>query len=164
MIGDSIQLRKPTATDGASLHRLISQCPPLDTNSMYCNLLHCSHFAQTSVVAEKEGEIVGFISGYVVPGRADTLFIWQVAVSAQARGLGLASSMLDHIFDRPELKAVQYLETTITPGNDASWALFTKFSKTRQAPISDQAFFDKAKHFNGEHESEWLVHIGPISR
>lgn len=162
MIDDSIKLRKPISTDGVQLHRLISQCPPLDTNSMYCNLLHCSHFADTSVAAVKDDELVGFISGYVVPTREDTLFIWQVAVSESVRSLGLASAMLNDIINRPELASICFLETTITPENDASRALFKKFSETRKTHMNEQAFFDKAKHFKGEHDSEWLVHIGPF--
>ncbi|MDA3870409.1 MAG: diaminobutyrate acetyltransferase, partial [Gammaproteobacteria bacterium] len=89
-----IELRKPISTDGAAVHRLISQCPPLDTNSMYCNLLQCTHFADTSVAAVQENELVGFVSGYIVPQRADTLFVWQVAVGDKARGQGLAGRML----------------------------------------------------------------------
>ena len=85
---DQLHLRQPTATDGANLFELVAQCPPLDGNSMYCNLLQCSHFADTSVAAETDGELVGFISAYRVPERRDTLFVWQVAVGASARGRG----------------------------------------------------------------------------
>src|SRR5690606_15070663 len=55
------------ATDGSDVYKLISCCQPLDTNSMYCNLMQCSHFAQTVVAAEMNGELVGFISGYRLP-------------------------------------------------------------------------------------------------
>jgi len=161
-MSDSITLRKPVPTDGPFLHRLISQCPPLDTNSLYCNLLHCSHFAETSVAAVRDGDLLGFVSGYVVPGRPDTLFIWQVAVSGQARGTGLASNMLKHILDREDLSGIRFLETTITPTNDASWALFTKFAKNCHANLAAQPYFDEEAHFAGQHDSERLVRIGPF--
>ena len=161
-MSDSITLRKPVPTDGTFLHRLISQCPPLDTNSLYCNLLHCSHFAETSVAAVRDGDLLGFVSGYVVPGRPDTLFIWQVAVSDQARGVGLASNMLKHILDREDLRNIRFLETTITPTNDASWALFTKFAKTCHANLAAHPHFDEEAHFAGQHDSERLVRIGPF--
>src|SRR5690554_7602315 len=51
-----ISLRKPTVTDGSAVHALIARCAPLDTNSMYCNLLQCFHFAGTAVVAEMNGQ------------------------------------------------------------------------------------------------------------
>src|SRR5690554_486165 len=74
-------VRKPTAMDGMNVHRLIAQCPPLDPNSVYCNLLQCSHFADTAVLVEAQGEVVAFMSGYVKPTDAQVLFVWQVAVA-----------------------------------------------------------------------------------
>lgn len=162
MNDQSIQLRIPTAEDGAQLHQLISECPPLDPNSIYCNLLHCSHFASTSIAAFKQDDLVGFISGYVVPERPDTLFIWQVAVSDAARGEGLASKMLDGIVNRPQLNGIHFLETTITKDNPGSWALFRKFARTRSTELNESVFFDKEKHFKGEHDSEHLARIGPF--
>src|SRR5690606_35020586 len=79
-----ITLRPPASADGPHLHRLVRACKPLDENSIYCNLLQCTHFADTCVAAEQDGELVGFISGYIPPKQADTLFVWQVAVSEQA--------------------------------------------------------------------------------
>lgn len=63
----AITLRTPVKDDGYRLHQLVAECPPLDPNSIYCNLLQCSHFAETGVAAEKEGDLVGFISGYIPP-------------------------------------------------------------------------------------------------
>jgi L-2,4-diaminobutyric acid acetyltransferase len=129
---------------------------------MYCNLLQCSHFSATSVAAERDGELVGFISGYLKPDAPQTLFIWQVAVGEAARGKGLASRMLTHIVDRQREQAVTHMETTITPGNQASWALFKAFAAKRGADMSDSVMFDCEQHFQGEHATEHLVKIGPF--
>jgi L-2,4-diaminobutyric acid acetyltransferase len=162
MDADSIQLHVPTSEDGLPLHKLIQQCPPLDPNSVYCNLLHCSHFAATSVAAKQGDELVGFISGYLIPERPDTLFIWQVAVADGARGRGLASLMLTHLLQRPTCSTVRFMETTITPDNQGSWALFRRFAASRQAPLKESVEFDRDRHFSGQHDSEWLVRIGPL--
>ncbi|MFL0799785.1 MAG: diaminobutyrate acetyltransferase [Agarilytica sp.] len=161
---DSCVFRRPTLEDGMQVYRLIENCPPLDTNSSYCNLLQCSHFADTSVAAEVNGELSGFISGYIVPGRPDTLFVWQVAVASSSRGMGLASRMLTHILERPQCRAVEYMETTITEDNQASWALFERFSKKQSANFHSSEWLDKESHFSGLHEPESLVRIGPMSR
>ncbi len=157
-----IELRRPTAEDGRYVHQLVEQCSPLDPNSMYCNLLQSSHFAATSVAAVSEGNLVGFVSGYLVPARPDTLFVWQVAVGRQARGQGLATRMLRHIQARPECRAVAFLETSITASNDASWALFRGLAKQLDAPLNETVMFDRAEHFGGEHDTETLVRIGPF--
>ena len=160
-------LRLPTPNDGASVFRLIGRCPPLDTNSMYCNLLQCSHFAGTSVAAVQtvntNEELVGFISAYLIPGREDTLFIWQVAVDERARGIGLAGNMLKHILDRPLCSQVTYLETTITESNKASWALFKSLANKLGTTLEKSVMFDRDKHLAGEHDTEHLARIGPFN-
>lgn len=155
-------LRLPTAEDGVSVFNLIQSCPPLDTNSVYCNLLQCSYFAETSVAAEQDGELVGFVSGYLVPSQSDRLFVWQVAVAEKARGQGLAGKMLKHILSRDFCKNITFIETTITESNSASWALFEGFSKRLNTNIKRSTLFDKECHFRGKHDTETLVSIGPF--
>ncbi len=160
----ALTLRQPQAQDGADLHALIESCPPLDLNAVYCYLLLCSHFAATSVVAERDGELLGAITGYRPPQQPDTLFIWQVAVSDKARGEGLARRMLNHIVDRQACDGVQFMETTVTGDNRASWALFESFARQREAQIERGVLFERERHFRGAHDSEILARIGPFSR
>jgi L-2,4-diaminobutyric acid acetyltransferase len=156
-------LRTPNSEDGASVWRLIGTCPPLDTNSMYCNLLQATHFADTSVAAtQTEHGLVGFVSGYRLPSRPQTLFIWQVAVSEDARGQGLAKRMLKHILSRSSNVDIDRIETTITESNDASWALFASLAKDLSANLDKKVMFDSDRHLAGEHATEMLVIIDPI--
>jgi L-2,4-diaminobutyric acid acetyltransferase len=159
-----ITLRPPTPEDGVRVHRLVAQCPPLDPNSIYCNLLQCTHFSSTSVAADIEGELVGFISGYRPPQQTSTLFIWQVAVGEKARGQGLASRMLMNILARNDCEDVNHLETTITENNQASWALFQRLADKLQAPLAKTPFFERDLHFAGQHDTEVLVRIGPFNQ
>lgn len=158
-----VLLRPPVATDGMAVFELIQRCPPLDVNSSYCNLLQCLHFTDTCVIAELGGEVVGFISGYLLPNTPQTLFIWQVAVDSKARGLGLATRMLQQILNRASCAAVTFMETTITEDNQASWALFTGFAAKQSAALVSSVLFDQHRHFNGQHDSETLVRIGPFT-
>lgn len=173
-----IVLRVPVAEDARALHELIANSPPLDPNSLYCNLLHCTHFSATSVAALIDAEtnassdrraaaqsapLLGFISAYIPPAQPDTLFVWQVVVAAGARGQGLAQRMLDSILQRPACAAVRYLDTTITPANQASWALFRAWARRRQAALAESLHFERERHFGGLHDSEHLVRIGPFA-
>lgn len=155
--------RQPTAEDGYVLNQLVENSPPLDPNSVYCNLLQCTHFAETSVAVEENGVLVGFISAYIPPAKPDTVFVWQVVVDKSQRGRGLAKKMLHAIVDRPACSAVSHMETTITPDNEASWALFRSFARDKGTEITDHIWFEKDAHFGGKHDSEALLRIGPFS-
>ncbi|MGM0433666.1 MAG: diaminobutyrate acetyltransferase [Pseudomonadota bacterium] len=159
---EAIELRQPKDTDGYRLHRLIAECPPLDPNSIYCNLLQCTHFAETGVAAELDGELVGFIAAYIPPTKPDTVFVWQVAVHEKARGTGLGKRMLRFIVERPACRNVRFMDTTITEDNEASWGLFLSFARDLGAETQRETFFDSDAHFGGQHDSEILLRIGPF--
>ncbi|MBI1175364.1 MAG: diaminobutyrate acetyltransferase [Sideroxydans sp.] len=146
-----------------ALHRLVSACPPLDTNSSYCNLLQCSHFGATSIAAVRDGELAGSVTGYRVPDRPDTLFVWQVAVHPDARGHGLARTMLRNLAARPALQDINFIETSITPDNEASWRLFTGFATELHAETARSVMFEQTLHFQGLHDTEYLLRIGPLN-
>ncbi|MGR3761753.1 diaminobutyrate acetyltransferase [Roseobacteraceae bacterium NS-SX3] len=152
-------LRKPSAEDGAGVWELVRNCAPLDQNSMYCNMIQCDHFRDTCVVAELDGEIAGWVSGYVMPNDPETFFVWQVAVSEAARGTGLASLMLRELIQRDACAGVKRLQTTITGGNEASWLLFRRFARSQRSKLDIQPYYTQALHFRGQHETENLVSI-----
>ncbi len=157
-----VVFREPTRDDGAAVFDLIERCKPLDTNSMYCNLLQCHHFKRTSVIALYDGDVVGFISGYRLPEQLDTLFVWQVAVDSRMRGQGLASRMLRSVLQR-QGHAVRYLHTSITANNTASWNTFKRLALDLGAPLTTQVMFEREQHFDSRHDTESLVVIGPFT-
>ena len=157
-----IEFRVPLATDGLAINRLIADSPPLDTNSLYCNLLQCSYFSDTCLIAELNGKLAGFVSGFLAPNKSGTLFLWQMVVDKSARGRGLALQMICELLSRPSLKAVSFIETTVNPSNKASSAVFEKFAQQAQAQIDRSALFEKNSHFGGDHEDEVLLRIGPF--
>ena len=152
------RFRKPVAEDGAAVWELVRTCKPLDENSMYCNLIQVEHFARTCVVAELDGEIVGWISAHMIP-ETDDLFVWQVAVGPSARGLGLGRKMLLELIERDACIDATRLKTTITRDNDASWALFKSFARHIGGDLADKPHFERDTHFDGRHATEHLVAI-----
>lgn len=156
-------LRPPTAMDGVSISEAVKKCPPLDENSVYCNLLQCSHFSQTSVIAEHNESVAGFATGYLIPSKPDTLFIWQIAVLPEFRGENLALKMIENVLSRKKCQHVKYLETTITGVNKESLALFERVAKHFNTNIESTVMFDSDAHFKGTHLSEMLHIIGPLN-
>lgn len=160
--GAAIEIRPPAPEDAAEIHALIAACPPLDTNSLYANLIQCSHFASHCAVARMDGKVVGWISGHRPPGQEGTYFLWQVAVHGDARGQRLPRRMLADILARPAQAGVSQIETSITRANEASWALFRSVAGWLSAPLREEPWFDRTRHFAGQHDTEFLVTIGPF--
>lgn len=152
----------PAAEDGAAVSRLIAASPPLDVNSAYCNLLQCTDFAPTCVLAEREGAPVGWLSAYRPPAAPECLFVWQIAVAADARGQGLAGRMLDALLARPAAAGASALTTTITSDNAGSWALFEAFARRHGAALERTPRFQREAHFGGAHDTEWEARIAPL--
>lgn len=159
-----VAIRPPRASDGAAVWRLIRETEALDDNSLYCNLLQCSHFSATCAVAEMQGEVVGWMSGYVPPDQAGTLFVWQICVGEPARGHGLAKRLVADVLARPDCDDVRHIECTITDDNSASWALFEGIARQLGARLSRRCHFSRDLHFDGLHDSEFQVTIGPFDR
>jgi len=158
-----INIAPPVAEDAAEIHALIAACPPLDCNSLYANLIQCAHFASACAVARIDGKVAGWVSGHRPPEESATYFLWQVAVDPEVRGRGLARRMLAEILSRPEQSRTRRLKTSITRGNEASWRLFKSVSAWLGAPMREELWFDRERHFGGQNESEFLVTIGPFA-
>jgi len=159
--GEQLTVGRPSVSDGVALWRLAAATGVLDVNSRYAYLLWCRDFAATSVVTRRGGEVVGFITGFRRPDEPTTLVVWQVAVDEVVRGRGVAGTMLDALFDGvPE---VDHLETTITPDNPGSIALFTRFAERRGAQVRRSELFG-AELLGADHEPEILYRIGPVQR
>lgn len=155
-------ISKPHSALGSQVHDLVRRCQPLDVNSVYCNILQCDHFAETSCAAiSADNQLVGFVSGYLPPKeKGKTLFIWQVAVDGSQRGKGLGVKMIQDILARDNCQNVQFVETTVTESNMASTAMFEKLAKLfSNKAIVKHIHYASDTHFNGEHDSELLFRI-----
>jgi len=154
--------RPPRAQDARAVFDLVKASPPLDPNSLYCNLLQCTHFAATCLIAERGGKVVGWVSAYRPPDAPDTLFVWQIAVDAAARGEGLGGSLLDRLLHLPAVRGVSRIATTVTPSNHASRRMFAGLARRHGLEADVHPWFGAAVHFGGTHESEELISIGPL--
>ncbi|GAA1806754.1 diaminobutyrate acetyltransferase [Nesterenkonia flava] len=162
---ETITLTPPTVAQGADLWRLAQGTGVLDTNTPYAYLLWARDFAETSVIAQVDGEPAGFISGYLTPRDPRTLFIWQVAVDSRFRGRGLAKKML---FELVQRTGAERLETTITADNEASIALFTALAREhgtqlRREPLFTTDLFPAREETGEDHAAEDLYTVEPLT-
>ncbi|GAB2792821.1 diaminobutyrate acetyltransferase [Halomonas shantousis] len=162
--GDEVVIRQPTVNDSARLHDLVRRVPPLAENSVYCNLLHCTHFAETCAVAEKRDELVAFVTGYLHPKQPDTYFLWQIGVHEHGRGQRLALRMIQHILARPICRHVTTLEATVSATNATSRAMFEFVARAEAAEVERHRGYYPPEVFGAENTlAEDLLRIHPLS-
>lgn len=160
--GDQIIFRNPTVSDGAGMWTLVKETGALDPNSAYMYLLLAKDFSDTCIVAEKDGKIIGFVSGYRPPARPDSVFLWQVGVHPSMHGQGLGKRLVAAFLNSRGAKDATLLEATIAPSNRASQSLFKAIARDIDADLRITEGFTE-DHFPGTgHEAEELYLIGPL--
>ncbi len=157
----SVVIRSPRIGDGAPMWRIAVDSQVLDANSSYAYLLWCRDFRSTSVVAEIDGDIAGFVTGYLRPEAPEVVFVWQVAVDHAYRGRGIGVAMLDHLVNDAAEHGISTLETTVSPDNEASVAMFASLARRRGAQMIRESLF-APEDFPDGHEPEDLYRISPL--
>lgn len=160
-MAQDIEFRAPTVTDGAEIWRIVRDSGVLDLNSAYLYLLLCKDFADTCIVAEQDTRLVGFATGYRPPGRENVIFLWQIGVDAAERGRGLGKRLLAGFLSASGAAGTTYLETTISPSNQASQRLFRGLARDLGTDCHVQPCFTE-ELFPSSHEGEDLYRIGPF--
>ncbi|MCC5809984.1 MAG: diaminobutyrate acetyltransferase [Ectothiorhodospiraceae bacterium] len=158
-----ISFRNTRLEDGAAIWRVVRDSGVLDLNSAYMYLLLAKDFGSTCVVAEHEGRVTGFVTGYRPPGRPDSVFLWQVGVDASMRGQGLGKRLVSAFLQSPGAKGATMLETTISPSNEASRALFAAIARELGTETRVTEGFKESHFPEGGHEAEELYLIGPYT-
>lgn len=161
-MSNEIEIRHPRVEDGAALWRLVKEIDDLEVNTCYAYLLLCSHFSPGSMLAVRDGELIGCVLGYCPPTRPDAMFVWQVGVRSDARGQGLAIELLERFVALPVYRGRQYLEATVGRGNTASTALFTAFARKRNLAVEREPGFGPKLFAHPGHDTEDLFRIGPL--
>ena len=163
MCEKKIYIRKPKKEFSKKIFQLVKSCDNLDLNSEYLYLLQSTHFKECCSIALYDDKVVGFVSGYKIPNNEDTLFIWQVAIDENFRGLGLANKLIINTLNRKINSNINYIHTTVSPSNKSSIKMFEKLTNKLNTKIKSKRFFKKEDFINS-HEEETLYEIGPINK
>ena len=156
-----MNLRAATERDGAPVWRLLARTGGLERNTCYAYVLLFSDFGETCIVAEQDGELLGFVLAYRPPARREELFVWQIGVAPEARGRGLGTRMLEPALPQPACSDVGYLTATVSPDNEASRRMFAAVARRRGVSFSITSRFGAAL-FADPHLDEDQVRIGPL--
>lgn len=93
------------------------------------------HFHATSTVAESDGELAGFLIGFLSPSLPDAAYIHFVGVSPRLRGNGLARSLYERFFALAAADGRPVVRAITAPRNAASIAFHTAMGFNVSAPV-----------------------------
>ena len=155
-------IRNARPEDGQNIWQLVKDTRILDLNSVYCYLLLCEHFGNTCLITEINGELVGFVTAYKVPGNETALFIWQTGVDEKVRGQGIAKKMILKLLANEYCRDIKEIQATVSPSNIASKSLFKSLARDLNTKLTEHGYFDSSLFPGQQHEKENLITIGPI--
>lgn len=125
----SMLIRKFQTTDYASLRSIIEQDPDVDTHTHYTYWVASALYSETFLVAEIDGVVVGYVFGIAPSNDDKRAFLWQVAVSGQHRGHGIAKALITEFVRQCQYRQITDIALTISPGNSASKKLFESVAR-----------------------------------
>jgi len=159
--GSKFKIRNLLLKDIKEVYRLLTANRPyVGLNSRYTYFLLAKDFANTCVVAEHQGKIIGFSSGYLSPAKEDTFFSWEAVVHKDYRGNSLQKQML---LRQIWLTSAKYFEGTVNPSNKASKRTFLGLAHLLGTKCEESIIFSEDDFENDGHEAEILYRVGPIS-
>jgi predicted GNAT superfamily acetyltransferase len=84
--------------------------------------LFLDHFHDTSLVAEMDGDLTGFLVGFLSPARADEAYIHFVGVRPDLRGSGLGRRLYERFFTLARAAGRGTVRCVTSPVNEGSVA------------------------------------------
>ncbi|WP_150238775.1 diaminobutyrate acetyltransferase [Nocardiopsis quinghaiensis] len=159
---DRVVFRRPEPSDAHAVREMVDASEELDNNSEYYYMIWFRDFARTSMVADLDGEVIGFLSGYRRPDRPDTYFVWQEAVTPRHGIPFLGVKLFDHAVEQELLAGARYVEATVSEANTPIVMVLKRFAKRWGADIDRSVLFTSAD-FGGGHHEETLYRIGPVA-
>ena len=103
------------------------------------------HFHATSAIAESDGELSGFLIGFLSPSEPDAAYIHFVGVHPHLRGNGLARILYERFFALARANTRQVVRAITAPQNAGSIAFHTAMGFTVTPPIPDYDGEDSPK-------------------
>jgi ribosomal protein S18 acetylase RimI-like enzyme len=99
--------------------------------------LFLNHFHTTSLVAEYDGAMVGFLVGFVSPSEPSEAYIHYVAVDPARRNDGLARRLYDEFLERARGQGCTVARAITSPTNEPSIAFHRRMGFEVSSVVRD---------------------------
>ena len=99
--------------------------------------LFLNHFHRSSIIAERDGELAGFLIGFLSPSVPDTAYVHFAGVRPRCRGTGLGRDLYTRFFEIAQAGQRSVVRAITSPVNEGSIAFHTAMGFTVTAPVPD---------------------------
>ncbi|MEU6089523.1 GNAT family N-acetyltransferase [Streptomyces sp. NPDC047085] len=99
--------------------------------------LFLDHFHRTSLIAEDDAGLAGFLVGLMSPSAPDAAYIHFVGVAPRLRGTGLARHLYERFFEQASAQGRTHVKAITSPQNRGSIAFHTAMGFTVTGPVRD---------------------------
>ncbi|WP_180980931.1 GNAT family N-acetyltransferase [Pseudovibrio exalbescens] len=157
----NIQFKSPNLSHAKDIIRLVDSTPRLDRNSKYAYALWCSHFAPHSVVAIRDEEVIGFLTGFRSPTHPDTYFLWQTATKHRHGVAGLGVDMIDFAVRREIDNGATKIEASVDNDNKPIRVLMKSLAKRLNGRVEEELLYPGSllSTEDDQHHDEMLMRI-----
>ncbi len=119
-----MELRKASFDDYIKLYELIGEIEGIVQHPTHFYKIMITYFGNSIPIVSLNGRIVGFLLGFVSQTDPDEFFIWQLGVSPQHRGKGIAGKIMDYTLSIATESGCRRITATVETTNKPSQLLF----------------------------------------
>ncbi len=112
--------------DYREIHDLIGSLDGLVQHPVHFYNIMMRYFGDSFFVVKRNGTIAGVVWGFVSQADPSVFFLWQIGVSEQHRGSGIAPSLVARLIEHARERGCKKMHVTAETGNIPSWKLFQK--------------------------------------
>jgi ribosomal protein S18 acetylase RimI-like enzyme len=121
-----VEFRPATGADHARVVKVVDEWWGGRSMAALLQRLFFDHFGSTSLVAESDGSLAGFLIGFVSPTKEGTAYVHFIGVDPGRRGSGLGSELYRRFFAVARAAGCRRVECITSPVNTGSIAFHTR--------------------------------------
>jgi len=152
-----IRLRNITPEDYALVIRVVDDWWGGRTMNAMLPKLFFVHFRDTSFVAEVNGDLVGFLIGFLSPALTDEAYIHFVGVHPDYRKLGVGRTLYERFFDLASKAGRHRVRCVTSPVNDMSIAFHRSLGFQLAERTDDSSQVSIYQNYDGPGEDRVLL-------
>ncbi len=126
----NLTIRPMRTEDVAAVQAFVSTCPPLGVHTAFTYWVLSQYSSTFSFVAESDGRLCGLLTALATDRLDPGLYLWQLGVSEELRGQGVAGRLLSQLAQAMPPAGVTSFDVSISPENEASRRTFQGFART----------------------------------